>query len=60
MHCNRGIISNYVVCLSEKQEAECLFFFIAFVVFTAFAPSDTPVPVLLLESYYSDALTAVC
>lgn len=46
MHCNRGIISNHVVCLSKKQEAECLFFFIAFVVFTAFAPSDTPVPVL--------------
>ena len=49
MHCNRGIISNYVVCLSEKQEAECLFFFIAFiafVVFTAFASSDAPVPML--------------
>lgn len=34
--------------------------FIAFVVFTAFAPSDTPVPVLLLESYCSDALTVRC
>lgn len=30
--------------------------FIAFVIFTTFAPSDTPVPVLLLESYCSDAL----
>lgn len=49
MHCNRGIISNNVVCLSEKQEAGCLFFFIAFiafVVFTAFASSDAPVPML--------------
>lgn len=46
MHCNRGIISNNVVCLSEKQEAECLFFFIAFVVFTAFASSDAPLPML--------------